>query len=61
MKLLLILAFVALSLLGLAAQPWCEGRSGASAWAHATGRRGLQPVLTTSELVVGQTAWPLGS
>ena len=45
----LVLALVALKLLALPL--WPGAGSGASAWAHATGRRGLQPVLTTSELV----------
>ena len=36
------------------------GGSGASAWVHTTDRRGLQAVITTSELVVGQNRLAFG-
>ena len=59
MKQCLILGLVALRLLGPAAIAWGEG-SGASAWVHTTDRRGLQAVITTSELAVGQNRLAFG-
>jgi hypothetical protein len=60
MKQFLILALVALRLLGPAAVAWCAGGA-APAPGHAPpAGGGLQPMLTTSELVVGQNRLAFG-
>src|SRR5512145_2405310 len=60
MKLLLILTFVALSLFGPAAAARCEGGAASAPGLAPQVGGGLQPMLTTSELVVGQNRLAFG-
>ena len=60
MKQFLVLAFVALRLLGPAAVAWCEGGRATAPGLTPQAGGGLQPVLTTSELVVGQNRVAFG-
>jgi hypothetical protein len=60
MKQFLILALVALRLLGPAAVAWCEGGAAPASGLAPQAGGGLQPVLTTSELVVGQNRLAFG-
>jgi hypothetical protein len=60
MKQFLILALVALGLLGPAAAAWREGGAATAPGLVPQAGGGLQPVLTTSELVVGQNRMAFG-
>ena len=60
MKQFLVLALVALGLLGPAAAAWCEGGAAPAPGLAPQAGGGLQPVLTTSELVVGQNRLAFG-
>jgi hypothetical protein len=60
MKQFLVLGLVALALLGAAAVPWCEGGAAAAPGLVPQAGGGLQPVITTSELVVGQNRLAFG-
>ena len=60
MKQLLVLALVALRLLGSAAVAWCAGGAATAPGLAPQAGGGLQPVVTTSELVVGQNRLAFG-
>jgi hypothetical protein len=60
MKQFLVLGLVALALLGAAAVTWCEGGPAAAPGLAPQAGGGLQPVITTSELVVGQNRLAFG-
>jgi hypothetical protein len=60
MKQFLVLGLVALALLGAAAVTWCEGGAAAAPGLAPQAGGGLQPVITTSELVVGQNRLAFG-
>jgi hypothetical protein len=60
MKQFLLLGLVALRLLGPAAVAWCEGEAATEAGLVPPTGGGLQAVLTTSELVVGQNRLAFG-
>ena len=60
MKQFLVLVLVVLGLLGPAAAAWCEGGAAPASGLAPQAGGGLQPVLTTSELVVGQNRLAFG-
>jgi hypothetical protein len=60
MKQFLILGLVALKLLGSAAATWCEGGAVTAPGLAPQAGGGLQAVMTTSELVVGQNRVAFG-
>ena len=60
MKQFLVLGLVTLGLLGPAAAAWCEGRAATAFGLAPPAGRGLQAMITTSELVVGQNRFAFG-
>jgi hypothetical protein len=60
MKQFLVLGFVALRLLGSAAVAWCAGGAATAPLLAPQAGGGLQAVMTTSELVVGQNRLAFG-
>lgn len=60
MKQFLILGLVALMFLGAAAAAWCEGGAATAPGLAPQAGEGLQAVMTTSELVVGQNRLAFG-
>jgi hypothetical protein len=60
MKQFLVLGLMALALLGAAAVAWCEGGAATAPGLAPQAGGGLQPVITTSELVVGQNRLAFG-
>jgi hypothetical protein len=60
MKQILVLGLVTLGLLGPAAAAWCEGGAETAFGLAPPAGRGLQAMMTTSELVVGQNRLAFG-
>jgi hypothetical protein len=60
MKQFLILGFLGLTLLGAATAAWCEEGAATALGLMLPAGEGLQPVITTSELVVGQNRFAFG-
>ena len=60
MKQFLILGLLGLMLLGAAAAAWCEGEAAPAPGLAPQAGGGLQPMITTSELVVGQNRLAFG-
>jgi hypothetical protein len=60
MKQFLVLGLVAVRLLGPAAVAWCEEGAATAQRLVPSAERGLQPLITTSELVVGQNRLAFG-
>lgn len=60
MKQFLILSLLGLTLLGAAAAAWCEGEAALAPGLTPQASGGLQPLITTSELVVGQNRFAFG-
>lgn len=60
MKQFVVLSFVVLGLLGPAAEAWCEAGAATALGLAPPAGGGLQPVVTTSELVVGQNRLAFG-
>ena len=60
MQQFLILSFLGLTLFGAATAAWCEGEAATAPGLTPQADGGLQPVITTAELVVGQNRLAFG-